>query len=80
VRRHLVSPQWIPAAIGQQLVDGDQIRALAASSGELALTDGSTILVAENTRFAIIKPAYDSPSAARDTAFHLVVGKVRARG
>jgi hypothetical protein len=70
--------QWAAAAAGDQLVDGDQLRALAASSAELALADRSTIVVAENTRFAVIKLAYDAQSGTRETAFHLVVGKVRA--
>jgi hypothetical protein len=76
--RRKSQPHWVPAAVGHQLMDGDQIRALAASSAELALADRSTIVVAENTRFAVIKLAYDTESGARETAFHLVVGKVRA--
>jgi hypothetical protein len=70
--------QWIPAAVGLRLVDGDQIRALAAGSAQLALANGATILVAENTRFAVIRLTYDAQSGTRQSAFHLVVGKVRA--
>ena len=70
--------QWVPAVVGMQLVDGDQIRALSKGSADLRLTDGSTIFVAENTRFAVIKLEYDAASGARNTALHLVVGKVRA--
>jgi hypothetical protein len=70
--------QWVPAAVGMQLVDGDQIRALAQGSADLKLADASVIFVAENTRFAVIKLEYDAASGARNTALHLVVGKVRA--
>ena len=87
--------QWVPAAVGMPLVDGDQIRAMSKGSADLRLTDGSTIFVAEldeplhattrntifvaeNTRFAVIKLEYDAASGARNTALHLVVGKVRA--
>jgi hypothetical protein len=74
---HKGEPQWIPAAVGLRLIDGDQIRALAAGSAQLTLADGSTILVAENTRFAVIRLTYDAQSGTRQSAFHLVVGKVR---
>src|SRR5213593_1608038 len=50
---------WAPATVGIRLVEGDQIRALAASSADLSLPDGSTILVAENTRFVVTKLEYD---------------------
>jgi len=70
--------QWIAAASGARLVEGDQIRALAKGTAELTLADRSTIFVAENTRFAIVKLEHDAQSGARNSAFHLVVGKVRA--
>ena len=70
--------QWIPAATGLRLVDGDQIRALEGGSAELSLIDGSTILVAENTRFAVVKLEHDPQTGARTNAFQLIVGKVRA--
>src|SRR3990172_3898818 len=41
--------QWVAAAPGTRLVDGDHIRAMAGASADLALPDGSTILVAEDT-------------------------------
>jgi hypothetical protein len=69
---------WIPAAAGSRLLEGDQIRAFAASSAELLLPEGTTILVSENTRFAVTRLAHDSRSGIRDSAFHVVVGKVRA--
>jgi len=70
--------QWVPATAGMQLVDGDQIRALGGGTADLHLPDGSTIFVAENTRFAVVKLEYDAKAGARTTAFHLMVGKVRA--
>ena len=70
---------WSPASVGARLVEGDQIRALAASSADLTLPDGSTILVAENTRFAVTKLDYDAASRDRDASFHVVAGKVRAQ-
>ncbi len=70
---------WAPATVGTRLVEGDQIRALAASSADLSLPDGSTILVAENTRFAVTKLEYDPQTRDRNAAFYLVAGKVHAR-
>ena len=70
---------WVPAAVGARLVEGDQIRALAASSADLNLPDGSTILVAESTRFAVTKLEYDPRTRDRNAAFYLVAGKVRAQ-
>jgi hypothetical protein len=67
---------WIPAAAGSRLVEGDQIRALAASSAELSLPDGGTIVVSENTRLALTRLSVDA--GVRNTAFHVVVGRVRA--
>jgi hypothetical protein len=70
--------QWVPGTAGMQLVDGDQIRALGGGAADLHLPDGSTIFVAENTRFAVVKLEYDAKAGTRTTAFHLMVGKVRA--
>ncbi len=70
---------WAPAAVGGRLVEGDQIRALAGSSADLNLPDGSVILVAENTRFAVSRLDYDAASRDRNAAFHLAAGKVRAQ-
>jgi FecR protein len=69
---------WVSVGAGDRLFEGDQIRALAASSAELVLPDRTTILVAENTRFAVTRLAFDSQAGVRDSAFHVVVGKVRA--
>jgi hypothetical protein len=70
---------WRPATVGARLVEGDQVRALAGGSTELNLPDGSTIVVAENTRFAVAKLDYDATSRDRDASFHVVAGKVRAQ-
>src|SRR5262245_12099292 len=70
---------WSPASVGARLVEGDQIRALAASSADLTLPDGSTILIAENTRFAVTKLDYDAANRDRNASFHVVAGKVRAQ-
>jgi FecR protein len=69
---------WIPAAAGALLVEGDQIRAFAGSSAELLLPDRTTILVSENTRLALTRLSQDARTGVRDSAFHVVVGKVRA--
>ena len=71
--------QWTPVTVGARFVEGDQIRALASSSADLNLPDGSTILVAENTRFAVTKLDYDAQSRARSTAIHVVTGKLKAQ-
>jgi hypothetical protein len=70
---------WVPANVGARLVEGDQVRALAGGAADLTLPDGSTILVAENSRFAVAKLNYDATSRDRDASFHVVVGKVRAQ-
>jgi hypothetical protein len=70
---------WTPAAVGARLVEGDQIRALAGGSADLNLPDGSTILVAENTRFAVTKLDYDAATRDRNASFHVVAGKIRAQ-
>jgi hypothetical protein len=70
---------WVPATVGARLVEGDQVRAMAASAADLNLPDGSTILIAENSRFAVTKLDYDAATRDRDASFHVVAGKVRAQ-
>jgi len=70
--------QWIPAVIGAQLVEGDDIRAFAGAQAELALPDTSTVLLAENSRLLVTKLEYDRQQQSRLVLLHLVVGKVRA--
>jgi hypothetical protein len=70
--------QWIPAVVGARLVEGDDIRAFAGASAELALPDTSTVVVAENSRLLLTKIEYDPQNQSRLMLMHLVVGKVRA--
>src|SRR6266404_5356264 len=70
--------QWIPAVVGAQLAEGDDIRAYSGASAELALPDTSTVVVAENSRLLLTKMEYDPQSQSRFVLLHLVVGKVRA--
>jgi hypothetical protein len=70
---------WAPVSLGARLREGDQIRALAGGSADLNMPDGSTILLAENTRFAVTRLDYDTASRDRNFSVHLVAGKVRAQ-
>jgi len=70
--------QWIPAVIGAQLVEGDDIRAFSGAQAELTLPDTSTVLLAENSRLLVTKLEYDPQQQSRFVLLHLVVGKVRA--
>ncbi len=70
---------WTAATVGARLVEGDQVRAQAGAAADLTLPDGSTILIAENTRFAVTKLDYDVANRDRDASFHVVAGKVRAQ-
>ena len=70
--------QWIPAVIGAQLAEGDDIRAYSGASAELALPDTSTVVLTENSRLLITKMEVDSQNRSRFVLLHLAVGKVRA--
>jgi len=70
--------QWLPAVVGAKVVEGDDIRAFASASAELGLPDGSTLLVAENSRIIVTKLDFDQQSQSRTMLFHLVVGKALA--
>jgi len=70
--------QWTPAVVGARLAEGDNIRAHAASSAVLDLPDGSTLVVAENSRIVVAKLEFDPQTQSRQAFFHLAVGKVRA--
>ena len=71
--------QWIPAAVGAQLVERDEIRALAGASAELRLPDATTLVLAENSRIVMSRLQFDPQDQTRKTAiFHLVVGRVRS--
>ena len=71
--------QWAAIGVGGKLAEGDHVRALARSSAELKFADGSTVLVAENSRFAVVKTDYDGNTGGRNMAGHLVAGKIRAQ-
>jgi hypothetical protein len=70
--------QWIPAVIGAQLAEGDDIRAFEGASAELALPDTSTVVLTENSRLLITKVEIDTKNRSRFVLLHLAVGKVRA--
>jgi hypothetical protein len=70
--------QWIPAVIGARLVEGDDIRSFSGAQAELAMPDGSAVLLAENSRMLVTKLEYDQQQQSRMVLLHLVVGKVRA--
>jgi hypothetical protein len=70
--------QWLPVVVGARLSEGDDIRAYAAATAELGLPDGSSIVLAENSRLVITKLEYDAQNQTRLVLFHLSVGKVIA--
>lgn len=69
---------WTTLAQNARLNEGDQVRTGPGASIEFALPDGSTTLVAENTRYVITKLQYNPQSRERNFGFHLVAGKVKA--
>jgi hypothetical protein len=75
---HPGQTQWVPLAPNATLAEGAQVRAFAGASAELAMPDGSTIIVAENTRFALVKLEVDRQTSTRNILTHLIVGKVLA--
>jgi hypothetical protein len=70
--------QWLPVVIGAQLAEGDDIRAYAGASAELALPDTSTVVLTENSRLLMTKMEFDPQNRTRFVLLHLAVGKVRA--
>ena len=70
--------QWVPAVVGDRLVEGDDIRAFSGAQAELALPDTSTVVIAENSRLLVSKIDFDPQSQSRFFLFHLAVGKARA--
>ena len=70
--------QWATLAPGARLNEGDQVRTGPAASVDVALPDGSSILVAENTRYVVTKLQYNAQSRERNFGFHVVAGKVKA--
>ena len=70
--------QWVPAVVGAKLEVGDDLRAYGASSAELAMPDGSTLLLAERSRVFVTKLEFDTQNQTRVGLFHVVMGKVKA--
>ncbi len=70
--------QWVPVTVGMKLGAGDDLRAHKASAAELALPDGTTVLLAENSRFVVNQLDFDAQNRTRVALFHLVAGKMRA--
>jgi len=70
--------QWTPAAVGARLGEGDGIRAFSGASADLEFPDGSTVVLAENSRLLLNKAEFDLQQQSRFVLLHLVVGKVRA--
>lgn len=70
--------QWATLSQGARLAEGDQVRTGPGASIEFALPDGSSTLVAENTRYVVTRLQYSAQSRERNFGFHLVAGKVKA--
>ena len=66
---------WQPAKAGMLLSAGDEIRAAQDSGAELAMTDGSVVMVFARSRLQIRQ--LTSEATTRTSFFHLVVGVVR---
>jgi hypothetical protein len=66
---------WQPAKAGMLLSTGDEIRAAQDSGAELAMTDGSVVMVFARSRLQIRQ--LTSEATTRTSFFHLVVGVVR---
>lgn len=71
--------QWAPLAQGAQLSEGAQVRCYSGASAELTLPDQTTVLVAENTRYALTRLQVDPQTGARNIFSNLIVGKVAAK-
>ncbi len=69
---------WTPATVGIRLAEQDEIRALGGASAELRLPDGSTLILAENSRFVVSRLRVDPQNQGRSAVFHLATGKLRA--
>ena len=69
---------WQRAQVGMRVTEGADVVAEPGSNAELRLPDGSTVLVAENTRFIVNKLDFDSQNRMRESFFHLATGKLRA--
>src|SRR5262245_38897805 len=70
--------QWTPLVLGARLEAGDDVRAYGGASAEIAMPDGSTLMVAENSRVFSTTLEFDPQNQTRLALFHVVVGKVKA--
>lgn len=75
---HKDQPAWVPASVGALLAVGAEIRAYQGGWVELRLVDGTSVVLAENSRLVVTRLDVDQQTSRRASVFHLVVGKVRA--
>jgi hypothetical protein len=68
---------WQPATVGMHLSTGDEIRAAQESGAELAMIDGSVVMVFARSRLQVRQLTTDTATQSRTSFFHLVVGAVR---
>jgi hypothetical protein len=68
---------WQPLRAGMAVLEGAGVRAHAGGGAELRLPDGSTLAVAENTRFVVTQLDFDQQNRMRSAFFHLAAGKLR---
>jgi hypothetical protein len=68
---------WQPAKAGMALSVGDEIRAAQNSGAEIAMVDGSIVMVFARSRLQIRQLTTETTTQERRSWFHLVVGLVR---
>ena len=68
---------WQPATAGMLLSAGDEIRAAQDSGAELAMIDGSVVMVFARSRLQIRQLTTDAATQERTSFFHLAVGVIR---
>ena len=66
---------WQPAKAGMPLSTGDEVRAAQNSGAEIAMVDGSILMVFAQSRLQVRQ--LTSEAQTRTSMFHLVVGLVR---
>src|SRR5262245_20328507 len=68
---------WQPATAGTLVSAGDEIRAAQDSGAEVAMTDGSIVMVFARSRLQVRQLTTDTTTQERTSFFHLLVGVVR---
>ena len=68
---------WQPAKAGMALSVGDEVRAAQDSGAEIAMVDGSIVMVFARSRLQIRQLTTETATQTRTSMFHLVVGLVR---